>query len=160
MKMVGIARRIKPTDFTGEIRWRGSKITTFLEIKNCWRCPNVQGVERNRNSMYYVAYGYILERKFLQESGWSYCEESKKVEQSKNRWRGYEVKVCIAQIFSHVKHELVKQLQKAGKDLNDNSKFAKSRRGSMKEGMMTKQRKKRDYYFKSFPSLLSNMTIV
>ncbi len=58
--------------------------------------------------------------------------------------KGYEVKGCIAQNFSHVMHELVKQIQKAGRDLLDNSNFAKSRRGEMKEATAQKRRKKGD----------------
>jgi hypothetical protein len=43
----------------------------------------------------------------------------------------------------------VKQIQKAGRDLNDNSNFTKkSRMGSMKDGTAMKQRIKGDHYFK------------
>jgi len=100
--------------------------------------------------MYYVAYGYweenqdwdqFLEKKILEESGWSYCAKSKKAVQGKSQQWGYEVKGCIAQNFSHVKHELVKQIQKAGRDLLDNSNFAKSRRGQMKGATAQKRRK-------------------
>jgi hypothetical protein len=108
--------------------------------------------------MYYVAYGYWeehrdwdhwLEETFLEESGWSYCEESKKAVQGKNQCQGYEIKGCLARNFCHVKHELVKQIQKAGRDFNVNSNFAKSRRGAMKDLAGIKRRKKGDCYFKS-----------
>jgi hypothetical protein len=43
----------------------------------------------------------------------------------------------------------VKQIQKAGRDFNVNSNFAKNRRGAMKDLAGTKRRKNGDYYFKS-----------
>jgi len=150
MKMVEVARRIKESDFTAAIKFNGKELSNFLDIKKWRRNPMVQKEEKNRNSMYYMVYGYweenqdwdqFLEKKNLEESGWSYCAKSKKAVQGKSQQWGYEVKGCIAQNFSHVKHELVKQIQKAGRDLLDNSNFAKSRRGQMKGATAQKRRK-------------------
>jgi len=44
--------RIKATDFTAEIKWKGNKTATFMDIKKWWRFLMVQGEERQRNSMY------------------------------------------------------------------------------------------------------------
>jgi len=164
-KMVALARILKSSAFTATLLVDGSPPTTFLDIKNWWRNPQVQQDEKNRNTMYYIAYGYweechdwenFLEKTFLEESGWSYCPESKAAVQGKNKRRGYEVKGCIAKNFTHVKHELVKQLQKAGRELNENCNFAKSRRGEMKNANKKKRRKKGDYYYKAYASSPTN----
>jgi hypothetical protein len=163
--MVALARDLKSSDLTATLLVCGNAPTTFLDIKNWWRNPQVQRDEKKRNTMYYIAYGYWeecqdweqwLEKTFLEESGWSYCPESKAAVQGKNKRHCYEVKGCIAKNFSHVKHELVKQLQKAGRELNEESNFSKSRRGKMKNVNSKKRRKKGDYYYKSFASSPTN----
>jgi hypothetical protein len=85
--------------------------------------------------MYFICYGYFeekpeweifLETQYMGDQKWVYTQQSKDSFQSKNRRKGYQIKGCVANNLANVKHELVKQLQKAGRENKSFHRFTKS----------------------------------
>ncbi len=75
--------------------------------------------------MYYNCYGYFeecpdweifLETLFMEGHNRVYMQQLKDSIQSKNQHKGYQIKGCVARNPANVKHELVKQLQKSGRE--------------------------------------------
>jgi hypothetical protein len=71
--------------------------------------------------------GKKLEEQFMNTFGWSYDNDVKEDIQKKCNRSGYEMKGCIAKNISHVKGELVKSLQKKGRQA-EHGKTIKKRR--------------------------------
>ncbi len=79
--------------------------------------PHVQEDALSRNSMYYIACGY-LKKILIGMFSWKklYTQESKDHVQQNGKRNGYALKGCVARNIVMVKHELVKQLLKAGRE--------------------------------------------
>jgi hypothetical protein len=78
-----------------------------------------------------------------------YTQQSKDSIQSKNRRKGYQIKGCAARNLANVKHELVKQLQKAERENKSFHRFTKSQTKDDNIQLESKWRKKGEFYYKS-----------
>ncbi len=76
-----------------------------------------------------------------------YTKESKDAIQWKSRRNGYAVKGCIARNIVMVKHELVKQLLKEGREYVAGLSFTKNRPKKMGGEESKKRRKKGEFFF-------------
>lgn len=157
-KMAEIARKLPTNDLTLALEYNNNPVTNFGDIKKWWQLPEVQSDDRARNSMYYICYGYFeespeweifLETQCMAAHKWVYTQQSKDSIQSKNRRKGYQIKGCVARNLANVKHELVKQLQKAGREHNSFHRFTKSRTKDDNVQLESKRRKKGEFYYKS-----------
>lgn len=160
-KMTEIARKLHTNDLTLAVVYHNNPVSNFGEIKKWWQQLEVQSDDRARNSMYFICYGYFeenpeweifLETQYMGDHKWVYTQQSKDSIQSKNRRKGYQIKGCVARNLANVKHELVKQLQKAGRENKSFHRFTKSRTKDDTIQLESKRRKKGEFYYKSTTS--------
>lgn len=135
-KMAEIARSMGNKDNTIKIHFHDNDIRSFAELKLWWSNPTNQKSMTARNSIYYCLYGYFeecpgweedQEEMYMKKFKIQYKNESKTSVQEQCRHNGYKKKGCIAIKIAMVKHELVKQAQKAGRLYEEGMTFTKNR---------------------------------
>jgi hypothetical protein len=155
-KMTEVARAMGNDPLTMKMQCDGKEISTFNQLKLWWSNPYNQQNEQARNSIFYCAYGYFednpgwdenLERVYMNKFHLNYTAESKQSIQDQCRRRGFKKKGCIAMNIAMVKHELVKQLQKAGRLYVEGMTFTKNRPKGKDVDDDNKRRKKGVYYY-------------
>jgi hypothetical protein len=155
-KMAEIARALGNDEFTAKVLYNNNPVNSFAELKKWWMQQCSQEDPKARNSLYYIAYGYFeecptwdvyLEQEYMKTMKLGYITESAEAIQGKNKRKGYEIKGCIARNVVMVKHELVKQLQKAGRAIAGTVSFTKNRPKDKTVDSTSKRRKKGEYYF-------------
>ena len=111
----------------------GQLVAKFLDIRKWWASAPVD-CRKSEATFTYLAFGMWekfwekkLEEQFMNTFGWSYDNDVKEDIQKKCNRSGYEMKGCIAKNISHVKGELVKSLQKKGRQA-EHGKTIKKRR--------------------------------
>jgi hypothetical protein len=77
---------------------------------------------------------------------WEYTQESKDRIQHNSERNGYAMKGCVARNIVMVKHELVKQLLKAGREIDDGLTLTKNRPKKTAGADSNKRRKKGEFY--------------
>ncbi len=68
-----------------------------------------------------------MDEQFMNEFGWTYDQEVKEKAQKECGWAEYVMKGCVAKNIAHVKGEIVKGLQKRGRQA-EHGKTIKKRR--------------------------------
>jgi hypothetical protein len=102
-------------------RETGQLVTQFLDIQRWWASAPAN-CRKSEATFTYLAFGIWgkiwekkLEEEFTNTFGWSYDNERKDAIQKVCCHSGYNMKGCIAKNICHVKGELVKSLQKKGR---------------------------------------------
>jgi hypothetical protein len=154
-KMAEIARALGDEKFTAKVNYNKNPIASFGELKQWWMQPHVHEDALSRNSFYYIAYGYFeenpnwdvyLEETYMKKLKWEYTQESKDRIQHNSKRNGYAMKGCVARNIVMVKHELVKQLLKAGREIDDGLTLTKNRPKKTAGADSNKRRKKGEFY--------------
>ena len=111
----------------------GRPISKFLDIKKWWAKAPADCL-RSEATFSHLAYGMWekfwernMEEEFMEKFGWSYDQEVKERAQKECGRAGYVMKGCVAKNMAHVKGEIVKGLQKRGRQA-DHGKTIKKRR--------------------------------
>jgi len=153
--MAAIARSMGTQANTAKMLLNNQEIRSFSQLKQWWSDTQNQTEVSNRNSIYYCLYGYFedshgweeeLEAIYMSKFDITYNEDSKKVMQEQCKRKGYKMKGCIAKNIAMVKHELVKQVQKAGRVNDEGMSFTRNRPKCKEKEDECKRRKKGMFY--------------
>jgi len=131
--------------------YNGGYIKDFGELKKWWMEHGVHQDEKDRKTLY-IAYGYFeanpnwdaaMEEEYMTKNNVMYDNTSRQRVQEGSTRKGYEIKGCIAKNISTVKHELVKQLQKAGRIHEEGITIAKNWPKNLEKMEADKKRRKK-----------------
>ena len=128
------AKRMPTDDEMITPRLNGQLVAKFLDIRRWWASApaNCRKSEATFTYLFFGMWENFWEKKmeedFMNTFGWSYDNEIKDAIQKECGRSGYDMKGCIAKNICHVKGELVKSLQKKGRQAEHGKTIKKRRR--------------------------------
>ncbi len=132
-KMKEEALQITQDDQFGTPTVNGHKVSKFLDIKKWWAVAPAD-CHKSEATFSHLAYGMwekflerTMEEQFMNEFGWTYDQEVKEKSQKECGRAGYVMKGCVAKNIAHVKGEIVKGLQKRGRQVDSGKTIKKMR---------------------------------
>ena len=98
----------------------GVAFCNFRQIKQYWASSDLPNAKIDIFSITYwiwenkPGWDVQLETTFMDENGWKYKMEEDMSQPLQKRKREEDYKGCVAQLISHVKGDMVKQIQECG----------------------------------------------